>query len=111
MAIREVIHSGEERRGYFMSEEKKRQIKAMNLLEYVESKQQLVALQDRAQRLAVEFEGLAKLLRENPQNIAIDAYTSLLNHTKLGDIIADIRVAITEVAKREELVGKLGVSI
>jgi hypothetical protein len=94
-----------------MSAEEERQAKAMVLLEYAESKQRLALLKAQADKLAAEFEALAKLLRSDLQNISVASYSSIFDYSKFNDLVADVAKTFNETSRLKETVHQLGLSV
>ena len=94
-----------------MSAEQERQARAMMLLDYVESKQRLLLLQEQAHSLGIELEGLSRLLQDDPQNISIASYGQLLDNKRLNDLVADISEAFTETERLRMILNQLGLDV
>jgi hypothetical protein len=94
---------------FFMSAQEDRQLKALALLELVESRQRKNLIWEKAARLGEHLHGLADLLKMQPDNIAAESYTDALNHESLVELVADAKQAIAGVQAAEEKARRLGV--
>lgn len=90
-----------------MTESEERQIRAAALLEYHEARQALALLQIEARQIADDLEGLAKLLRDNPEGI--DNPDGVLpTYKRIFDLASKLKQAGYDFAERRHAVEKLG---
>jgi hypothetical protein len=99
------------REGYFMDAEEQRAAKAAAWLEYNEAKDRRALLVNEAEKLAKEFEGVARLLRERPETITFDGDAVLMkNYNRFGALVEDLKTTKTELQRLDTLVRELGLS-
>lgn len=94
-----------------MSLEDERRVKADVLLELTESQQRFAAVKEVASRMASDFEGVAKALRQNPDNLALDVLPAHFNREPIGRLISDHKAARTELDTVAERAQRLGLKL
>lgn len=93
-----------------MTEAEERQIRAMALLEYHEARQTVTLLQLEARQIAEDLEGLAGLLRNDPERID-NPDGKLPAYKQVFDLAAKLRKALMDLAERRDAVQRLGFDI
>jgi hypothetical protein len=93
-----------------MSAQQEKNARATVLLEYTESKQKLALLRAQVDMLATEFEELAKILKDNPENVPLEVYELILDYKTFCERVSDLKLALKETRRLEETVRKLGLS-
>jgi hypothetical protein len=79
----------------------------MALLDYIESKQKLVLLKLDAENLAKEFDGFAKVLRQDPTRID-NPDGSLPTYKEVFDFARRFETTAHETARLHDAVAQLG---
>jgi hypothetical protein len=99
------------REGYFMNAEEQKTAKATAWLDYAEAKERRALLENEAEKLAKNFESVAKLLRERPETITFDGDAATMkNYNRFGALVEDMKAIRTELQRLDKLVRDLGLS-
>lgn len=91
-----------------MTAEDDRQLKAAALLELEEARERKNLVWEKAASLGKEFQGLADLLKTQPDNVASESYMDTLSHKALTELVADSRKALSDLQVAEEKARRLG---
>jgi hypothetical protein len=94
-----------------MSEAEERQKRAMALLEYEEAKQAFALLEIEVRQVADDFEGLAKLLRNDPRRLADSSVGKVPTYEDLQSLSAKITKSADDLAERKYRLQRLGFTI
>lgn len=94
-----------------MSAEEQRAAKAEALLQFREAKERFALLKNKAHKLAVEFEGMARVLKDRPETIDFPEKDAQIwkNYKGLGALVDDIKTTRTELQRLEEVLRQAGI--
>jgi hypothetical protein len=94
-----------------MSADEQRRIKADVLLDYQESEERLAAIKEKAHRLAMVLEGVAGVLKKQPDSISIESLPPIFNRQPIEEVVTDYKTALAEVRRLAERAQELGLKV
>jgi hypothetical protein len=94
-------------RGYHMTEQDLKAKNALILLEAHDQEALFTVAEDDYRKMAVEIEGLARLMKERKRDISIDVYETMFDSRLFRKTLEDYTKAADERDRLKELISKI----